>query len=225
MTRNGWWALGSLLSAVTAIAGQAELLPEPWRHYVTVAGIMATALSAINAHWPRRPDVPRPPSASVPLGPPIALEPGDVLLYAAKGLYGRVIALKTWHPIAHVECFVGNGLSVASRDGIGTGTYPLRTDDLVMVCRSKLPLDLDRAKALFAERRHRPYGWVDLLQFAGVNIDTPGIVCSPFVTEFLRDALLDPFNGEPCEKIAPFQFLTSPVFTNLPYRSGEAAHA
>lgn len=225
MTRNAWWALGSLLAAVTAIAGQAELLPEPWRHYVTVAGVLATALTSINAHWPRRADVPRPPSASAPLGPPIALEPGDVLLYAAKGIFGRVIALKTWHPIAHVELFVGNGMSVASRDGIGTGTYPLRTVDLVMVCRPKVPLDLDRALAIFAARPHRPYGWLDLLQFVGLNIDTPGIVCSPFGTEVLRDAGLDPFNGEPCEKIAPFEFMVSPVFTNLPYRSAEAVHA
>lgn len=225
MTRNTWWTIGSLLSAVTAIAGQAELLPEPWRHYVTVAGVVATALTSINAHWPRRPEVPRPPPASVPLGPPIALEPGDVLLYAAKGFYGRVIALKTWHPIAHVEAFVGYGLSVASRDGIGTGIYPLRTDGLVMVCRPKGPFDVGHALATFRGRPHRPYGWLDLLQFAGVNVDTPGIVCSPFVTEFVRDGGLDPFNGEPCEKIAPFQFLTSPVFTNLPYRSAEAVHA
>lgn len=215
MSRNSAWWLSAALSAVTAAAGQAEVLPEPWRHWVAMAGILATGLSALNAHWPRRADVPRPPSHGAVAGPLRPLEPGDVLLYGATGFFGRVIALKTWHPIAHVECYIGNGLSVASRDGIGTGIYPVRTAGLVMICRPKVPLDVDRALALFTAVPHRPYGWIDLLQFVGLNINTPGIVCSPCITEFLRDGGLDPFNGEPAERIAPFQFMTSPVFQNL----------
>jgi hypothetical protein len=65
------------------------------------------------------------------------LKPGDVLLYKPKGLFGWLIRVKTWHKIAHVECYVGDGLSVASRDGKGVGKYPLRSSELAVVCRPK----------------------------------------------------------------------------------------
>jgi hypothetical protein len=147
------------------------------------------------------------------------LLPGDVLLYKASGVYGWIIRFHTGHPISHVECYVGNGQSAASRDGKGTAVYPLRTDGLVMVCRPILPFDVAKALAWFAAEGHKPYGWADLLQFIDVNVDTDGIVCSPFVTELLRAGGLDPFNGEPAEKIAPFQFETSNVFRNLLYNA------
>lgn len=153
----------------------------------------------------------------------MTLEPGDILLYKATGLYGRVISIKTWHTVGHVECYVGNGNSVASRNGIGTGLYPLRLNDLWTVCRPRLPFDCEKAIHWFMAQPHRPYGWLDLLQFIGINIDKPGIVCSPFCAEFLRAGDLDPFNGEPAAKIAPFEFALSPVFTNLPY-SAQSAH-
>lgn len=148
------------------------------------------------------------------------LLPGDVLLYKPGNIYARVIAVKTWHPISHVECYIGNGKSVASRDGIGTGTYPVRMADLVTVCRAKVPFDLPKALAWFAAQPHRPYGWLDLLQFIGWNITAPGIVCSPFVTEFLRAGGLDPFNGEPAAKIAPFEFELADEFQVLPFVPG-----
>lgn len=45
MTRQlGWWA-GMVGAVVTALVGQAEMIAEPWRHYFTIAGIIATALS------------------------------------------------------------------------------------------------------------------------------------------------------------------------------------
>jgi uncharacterized protein YycO len=148
------------------------------------------------------------------------LLPGDVCLYRSSGFYGRVIALKTWHPIAHVECYVGNAQSVASRNGIGTGLYPVRTQDLAIVCRPKVPIDIKKAMRWFGSRAHRPYGWLDLLQFVGLDIDAPGIVCSPFVTEFLRAGGLDPFNGEPAAQIAPFEFEISNVFDKFPFTPG-----
>jgi hypothetical protein len=154
----------------------------------------------------------------------MTLQPGDVLLYSATGLYGRIIAIKTWHTVAHVECYVGNGQSVASRNGIGTGRYPLRLTDLWTLCRPRQPFDCAKALTWFTAQPHRPYGWIDLLQFIGVDVHRPGIVCSPFVTEFLRAGDLDPFNGEDADKVAPFEFALSPVFFNLPY-SAQEAHA
>jgi hypothetical protein len=136
------------------------------------------------------------------------LKPGDVLLYKPKGFFGWVIRVKTWHQIAHVECYVGDGLSVASRDGKGVGKYPLRSSELAVVCRPKpeIALNWKRAMAWYETQKGTPYGWADLLQFAGIAIDADGIVCSPFATRFCRRLGYDPFNGEDANKIAPFQF-------------------
>jgi hypothetical protein len=143
------------------------------------------------------------------------LKRGDVLLYKPKGVFGWIIRVKTWHPISHVECYVGDGFSVASRDGIGVGRYPLRASELAVVCRPKSDIptqlgpgvfDWPRAMAWFDRQKGTPYGWADLLQFAGWNIDANGIVCSPFIARFVRMLGYDPFNGESAERIAPFQF-------------------
>jgi hypothetical protein len=142
----------------------------------------------------------------------IGVQAGDVLLYRAKGLYGRLIAVKTWHDISHVEIYVGGFQSVASRDGQGTGLYPWRNTELALICRPPASFSLSKAMHWFLKSPHRPYGWLDLLQFVGLNVETRGIVCSPFATEFSRAGDLDPFNGEPADKIAPFQFETSPVY-------------
>lgn len=139
------------------------------------------------------------------------LKPGDVLLYKPKGVFGWFIRVKTWHKVAHCEGYVGDGFSVASRDGIGVGKYPLRTSELIIVCRPKpeIVLNWTKAMAWFGLMKGTPYGWGDLLQFAGLNVDALGIVCSPFLARFVRKQDYDPFNGEDPLKIAPFQFALS----------------
>jgi hypothetical protein len=153
----------------------------------------------------------------------MTIQPGDVLLYQAKGVYGWIIRFHTGHPIAHVECYIGNGRSVASRDGKGTGNYELRLDGLVTVCRPRVPYNLQAGLAWLQRTGHRPYGWLDLAQFADLPFNTNGIVCSPFVTEFARACGYDPFNGEPAEKVAPFMFETSVVYQIIPYVAGAGA--
>ena len=117
--------------------------------------------------------------------------------------------------------YLGEGRSYASRNGQGVNFYDLRTKDLQYVCRPKLPGDLRAAMAWAKTQVGMPYGWLDLLAFIDVNIDGQGIVCSPAATLFERAAGLDPFNGEPCNKIAPFQFLTSNVYDIYEVRDGE----
>jgi hypothetical protein len=140
-----------------------------------------------------------------------SLKAGDVLLYKPKGLFGWFIRVKTWHAVAHVECYIGDGFSVASRDGIGVGKYPLRTSELVTVCRpiDAVVLNWPRALAWFDRQKGTRYGWIDLLQFAGLNVDADGIVCSPFIARFCRMLGYDPFNGEDPQKVAPFEFALS----------------
>jgi hypothetical protein len=137
---------------------------------------------------------------------------GDVLLYHGRGLYGRIIQFHTGHPIGHVECYLGAERSFASRDRIGVNFYDLRTADLTYVCRPRIPFNLTAALAWAVPQIGTPYGWLDLLAFIDVNVDGKGIVCSPAVTLFQRAGTIEPFNGEPANKIAPFQFLTSNVY-------------
>lgn len=151
------------------------------------------------------------------------LKAGDVLLYKPKGIFGWLIWLKTWHPIAHVECYVGDGFAVASRDGIGVGKYPLRTSELAVICRPKPDILLNFTKAFvwFERQKGTPYGWADLLQFVGLNVDAAGIVCSPFIARFCRVLGYDPFNGEQAERIAPFQFELANCFDLFDVVEGE----
>ena len=145
-----------------------------------------------------------------------ALQPGDVLLYKPSGLFGRLIALKTWHALSHVEVYVGAGQSVASRDGQGVDRYPLRTDKLAHVLRPTVDIDLSAGLRWFErEARGLPYGWWDLGSFVGLTHDGHGMVCSPFATAFLRNCGMPIFNKEPINVIAPCDFLQTNLLAEV----------
>lgn len=133
--------------------------------------------------------------------------PGDIMLFKPTSLFGQLIRIKTWHNVSHVEIYRGAGQSDASRDGIGVGTYPVRTSGLVWVLRPKVPLDIVKGLTYTEELMGTPYGWVDLLNFAGIPLNRRGIVCSPFAAGWLRAAGWDVFPEDPIECVAPFQFL------------------
>lgn len=138
---------------------------------------------------------------------PIRLRAGDILLYYPAGVFGKLIALKTWHKISHVEIYDGNQKSWASRDGKGVNLYPLRLSELAYVLRPSRRLNLDQGRAYGRSLIGTPYGWYDLLQFVGFSVNRKGIVCSPFAAGLLRAAGWQVFPTDPLEKIAPFQFL------------------
>ena len=159
--------------------------------------------------------------------PLTALEPGDCLLYAPKGFFGWVISIKTWHAIAHCECYVGNGLSVASRDGIGVGQYDWRRSELKYVLRPNQPFDLPAALQRFdSEWRGQGYDWLGLLRF-GWRAPVSAFrfqnkqFCSEFLARFYRAGGLDPFNRADADSIAPFQFLLAWCFTVYEVIEGE----
>ncbi len=45
MNDNAKYWLGLVTSVFTALAGQAEVIPEPYRHFVSVLGIIGTAIN------------------------------------------------------------------------------------------------------------------------------------------------------------------------------------
>ena len=152
---------------------------------------------------------------------PGQLRAGDALLYKARGFYGWLISLKTWHPVSHVEICLGLGLSAASRDGLGVNLYPLRLSDLAYVWRPRDRFNAVAALNYAVAHKGEPYGWLDLLAFIGIKRDGKGIVCSPFATDVQRAGGIDPFNGEESRLIAPFQWLTSPAGDIYEVKDGE----
>lgn len=145
-----------------------------------------------------------------------ALQPSDVLLYSPSSLYGKLIAIKTWHSISHVEVYVGANQSVASRDKKGVGQYAARLDGVQYVLRPNRPVDLAAGLAWFErDAKGQPYGWLDLLAFLGSTRDRKGMVCSPFATLFLRACGLPIFRDEPANKVAPCTFLYSEMLDDV----------
>lgn len=136
------------------------------------------------------------------------LKPGDCLLYKPKGIFGRLIAIKTWHKISHVEVYDGEGYSWASRDGQGVNLYSWRDSELAYVLHPTMGLNLDAARTWASSMVGTPYGWADLLNFIAINVNKKGIVCSPFVTEFYRHAGWNIFPTDESNDVAPFEFLS-----------------
>lgn len=134
---------------------------------------------------------------------------GDIMLYRPVGIFGWLISVKTWHSISHVEIYDGGMKSVASRDGIGVGRYPIRFSELRYVLRYSGTYNLTAARAWFQTMRGMPYGWAALLDFVDPTnlIKGKGIVCSPFAAGYLRAAGWNVFPTDPIERVAPFQFL------------------
>lgn len=140
---------------------------------------------------------------------------GDVLLYSGSGLFSRLIQIKTWSRISHCEVYDGNGFSVASRDGIGVGRYPVRLDGLRVVLRPKVHLEARKARTWFKTVDGQPYDWWGLLAFTSVKEQGKqnfAMFCSEFATHYLRAGGIDPFNNYDADGIAPGEFLKSPVF-------------
>lgn len=148
------------------------------------------------------------------------LLPGDHLLYGPKpgSFFGAVIAVKTWHGIAHCELYTGKGRSVASRDGIGVGAYPLRLEQLAYVLRPVDPPDWFAFWKWFYTVNGQGYDWFGLLRFVWTKGISTGNNQKQFCSEFLcragRALGLRVFAvTEDADAIAPATFLTSAGLT------------
>lgn len=146
--------------------------------------------------------------------PPTPL-PGDHLLYGKKpgDIFGLITSWKTWSPAVHIELYIGDNVSVASRNGIGVNKYPLRTEQLIAILRPRVPVDLKKGLEWFSQAnvQGRPYGWLDLLHFEGFKIKTKGWICSQFVALFDEACAFLPFNPEYFEgSIDPGDYFLSP---------------
>jgi hypothetical protein len=161
------------------------------------------------------------------------LQAGDVLLYRPSSMFGKIISIKTWHRISHVEVCVGRDplvygplgrwpigdhayegcASVASRDGLGVNLYPVRMSGLAYVLRPNVPFNISAAMRWFNIVKGTPYGWVDLAAFVGLPWNSDGMFCSEFATQFLRCGAIRIFGDEPPRDVAPFEFRVADCLT------------
>ena len=142
---------------------------------------------------------------------------GDLLLYSGKGVFSRIIQIKTWSKISHCEVYDGLGWSVASRDRIGVGRYQLRIDGLAAVLRPKGIFKPSRAHAWFRTVDGQKYDWIGLLSFMDAKRqgkENWRQFCSEFAVRYLRAGGIEPFTSyTDADSVAPGEFLKSQAFT------------
>lgn len=149
------------------------------------------------------------------------LKPGDILLYKGTGAYGLLIQLKCWSAIGHCESYIGDGFSVASRNGIGVNIYPLKEKDLIRVIRPNREFNLGAAiKWFLLEAKGQKYDWLGLLRFTWGSDYCKGdknnkMFCSEFLTRYYRAGGLDPFPNADADSVPPNWFDVSPLFDRI----------
>jgi hypothetical protein len=152
---------------------------------------------------------------SLPVVAPIPLKPGDVLLYGGTGFWARLIRIKTWSDVSHVELVAPDGESaLSSRDGIGVGQFlPIRLHGLSAVLRPEMSLDMDALLAFHNTCVGQRYDWWGLLRFFTIGKQsTDKQFCSEYVMRLLRAGGMDPFTPQvDADLVAPGQFLMSPL--------------
>jgi hypothetical protein len=145
---------------------------------------------------------------------------GDCLLYSPSDLFGWIIAVKTWSSRAcHVEVYIGNGESVASRNGIGVGVYPVRTSQLSEVRRPNRPFTYRNAMDWFYLKANgEKYDWLGLLVFwlAVRKGAMDRMFCSEFATRFYRHGGFSVVAPDwDADMVAPAQFLQTPAMDTV----------
>ena len=149
---------------------------------------------------------------------PDSLKPGDCLLYAGKSPIDRVIQVKTWSRYSHVEIYVGDGMSVASRNGIGVNCYTTRLGDLAAVRRPGYLLNLDAARVWHKTVAGQKYDWLGILCFTlAVRQGSPDRqFCSEYARNFYRAGGWDLFNpAVSSDTVAPAQLWQTPLLTTI----------
>lgn len=142
---------------------------------------------------------------------PQDLSVGDILLYASPNLVDDAIEWKTGDDVAHVEIYMGNATSWASRNGIGVNTYPFRSEGLVYVRQAVIAINIDQAVKWFENGvKGLPYGFGDLLEVMNIKNNLSGIDCSHFAAALLEVGGCPQFDPRyPKNKITPRDFKTS----------------
>ena len=119
------------------------------------------------------------------------LLPGDILLSSGQGFFSALIRIKTGGRYSHVEVYVGNGTTWASRNGQGVNAYPLDLSDVCAVLRPKYRLDWPSGIRWFEENaKGQKYDWLGLLNFyiaRWQGRENGRMFCSEFLVRLFRE--------------------------------------
>jgi hypothetical protein len=146
------------------------------------------------------------------------LLPGDLLLYSRRGVFGWLIRHVSNGYATHCETYIGNGKTIASRDGVGVGTYALNLDGLYMVLRPKRPLDMSAVMAWQKTVDGQKYDWFGLVRaFVGNRwaVDNNKMWCSEHSCQVQRVGGNEPFSDPedtPADSVTPSDFIQSGAF-------------
>lgn len=147
------------------------------------------------------------------------LRPGDCVLYRPTDLFDWAVALKTWTRVSHVEVYIGDHHSVASRNGQGVEQYLARLHDVAAVRRPGPDFDLEKAMRWFdAIARGQKYGWRTLLTFILLNNNPVEghMICSEFAAEFYKAGGLPLFAADwPSYRTPPSLEVATPALTTI----------
>lgn len=91
------------------------------------------------------------------------IKPGSILGYFTPDDAVDWIITRTG-PLAHIEIYEGNGMSLASRNGVGVSRYPFRAEGLTAVLTSP-KLDIEKFSAWFETVMGDAYDWAGLAGF------------------------------------------------------------
>lgn len=133
------------------------------------------------------------------------LKPGDLLIYSRRSFFGWCIKVKTWSNYTHVETYLGNGYSHASRDsakffgtplpGTGVGTFQSSYDGLVLVRRPRFHFNLEAARPYIDRVAGECYDVAGIFRFFTLgrqSVDKQ--FCSEDATRLARAAGIEPFD-------------------------------
>lgn len=157
---------------------------------------------------------------------PADLLVGDTLLYASGTLIDWDIEVKEADDVAHVEVYAGNGMSYASRNGIGVNLYPFRADGLRYIRRNRGTFECEEVDKWFPSVKGLAYGWGDIISELEPNAKgsyttdltmCKGVDCSHFAAAIQEVALTEHFDPQyPKNKISPRDFKLSLASYNVP---------
>lgn len=139
------------------------------------------------------------------------LKPGHLLLYRASSIFGYAIAAFSGSRISHIEMYRGDGISYASRDGIGVDEYPLRIKDLDLVLEAVEPLDMNRVAIGFAGKIGHRYDNATILKHATFGLvggKPMAEVCSEVQAYLVRVGGLErAFGDKQPDEVKPSDFV------------------
>jgi hypothetical protein len=150
--------------------------------------------------------------------PPVAIQPGDVLIYRGSSLFSRLIRIKTWSEVSHVELANSGASAFASRDGQGVRTYAIDLDPkrLYAVARPCQPLNMERVRLFHRQCLGQRYDWWAALRyFTWGEQSRDKQNCSEYLTRLIRHGWaylrLDPFPGRDADLVPPDGYMHNPL--------------